>query len=228
MTLQHTAMFRVYADADGNPAEYSTANVPLKPKHHLPVNIQGVQKDDFAMILPPPSKADEFGVIWGSKPVYLPVRFTQDWCAALRLSELELLLPASGKARSMLPLFLTDALDPFTFASLDKMLDELKFYGLPEHCDPSVFSYHSFRIRLATSLGNARSNSSSCTITDSHIQSLCRWVSPKSLATHLQCHQLLTLDLSADLWSRYVLRMDFIFELGRYNQQVAGRYGRVG
>jgi hypothetical protein len=33
---RHTAdftVFRVYADANGNPAEYSEANTPLKPKH---------------------------------------------------------------------------------------------------------------------------------------------------------------------------------------------------
>jgi len=38
---RHTAdftVFRVYADAAGNPAEYSPSNVPLKPKHFLPVS----------------------------------------------------------------------------------------------------------------------------------------------------------------------------------------------
>jgi len=54
------SMFRVYADADGNPAEYSTNNVPLKPKHHLPVNIKGVEKDDFAMILGYPGRTNRW------------------------------------------------------------------------------------------------------------------------------------------------------------------------
>ncbi|MGH2623844.1 MAG: S46 family peptidase, partial [Sphingobacterium sp.] len=45
------SIFRVYADQDGNPAEYSTANVPLKPKYHLPVSIAGFQDGDFSMIL---------------------------------------------------------------------------------------------------------------------------------------------------------------------------------
>ncbi len=51
---RHTAdfsMFRIYGDANGNPAEYSTSNVPLQPKHYLPVNIGGVKENDFAMIL---------------------------------------------------------------------------------------------------------------------------------------------------------------------------------
>jgi hypothetical protein len=54
------SMFRVYADTDGNPADYSKDNVPLKPKHHLPVNIKGVEKDDFAMILGYPGRTNRW------------------------------------------------------------------------------------------------------------------------------------------------------------------------
>lgn len=54
------SMFRIYADNEGNPADYSTANVPLKPKHHLPVNIQGLAQDDFAMILGYPGRTNRW------------------------------------------------------------------------------------------------------------------------------------------------------------------------
>jgi hypothetical protein len=54
------SMFRVYSDANGNPAEYSTANIPLKPKHHLPVNIKGVKENDFAMILGYPGRTNRW------------------------------------------------------------------------------------------------------------------------------------------------------------------------
>ena len=50
---RHTAdfsVFRVYASKEGKPAKYSTDNVPLKPKHFLPVSLKGVKKGDFAMI----------------------------------------------------------------------------------------------------------------------------------------------------------------------------------
>ncbi|HLO72356.1 MAG TPA: S46 family peptidase [Flavobacterium sp.] len=60
---RHTAdfsMFRVYADANGNPAEYSPNNVPLKPKHHLPVNLGGVKENDFAMILGYPGRTNRW------------------------------------------------------------------------------------------------------------------------------------------------------------------------
>jgi len=60
---RHTAdfsMFRVYADKDGNPADYSESNVPLQPKHYLPVNLSGVKEGDFAMILGYPGRTNRW------------------------------------------------------------------------------------------------------------------------------------------------------------------------
>lgn len=54
------AVFRVYGDADGNPAEYSKDNVPLKPKHFLPVSIKGFEEGDFSMILGYPGRTNRW------------------------------------------------------------------------------------------------------------------------------------------------------------------------
>lgn len=54
------SMFRVYADANGNPADYSTSNVPLHPKHHLPINLNGVKEGDFAMIMGYPGRTNRW------------------------------------------------------------------------------------------------------------------------------------------------------------------------
>ncbi len=54
------SLFRVYADAEGNPAAYSTANVPLKSKYHLPVSLDGVKENDFAMILGYPGRTNRW------------------------------------------------------------------------------------------------------------------------------------------------------------------------
>ena len=54
------SLFRVYADKDGNPAEYSTDNVPLVPKHYLPVSIAGYKENDFAMILGYPGRTNRW------------------------------------------------------------------------------------------------------------------------------------------------------------------------
>lgn len=60
---RHTAdfsMFRVYADKDGNPAEYSKDNVPLVAKHFLPISLKGVEENDFAMILGYPGRTNRW------------------------------------------------------------------------------------------------------------------------------------------------------------------------
>jgi hypothetical protein len=54
------SMFRVYGDSNGNPADYSPNNTPLKPKHHLSVNIKGVKEGDFAMILGYPGRTNRW------------------------------------------------------------------------------------------------------------------------------------------------------------------------
>lgn len=54
MWPRHTgdfSVFRVYMSPDGGPAEYSPDNVPLKPKHYLPISIKGFEKGDFAMVM---------------------------------------------------------------------------------------------------------------------------------------------------------------------------------
>ncbi|MBR1627203.1 MAG: S46 family peptidase [Bacteroidales bacterium] len=63
MWPRHTcdfSVFRVYADKNGNPAEYSASNVPLKPKHFLPISLKGIQNNDFAMIIGYPGTTDRF------------------------------------------------------------------------------------------------------------------------------------------------------------------------
>ncbi|MDQ7917521.1 S46 family peptidase [Mesonia sp. MT50] len=54
------SLFRVYADQDGNPAEYSEDNVPLNPKYHLPTSIRGFEENDFAMILGYPGRTNRW------------------------------------------------------------------------------------------------------------------------------------------------------------------------
>jgi len=68
MWPRHTgdfSMFRIYAGADGNPADYSKDNVPLTPKHHLPVSLNGYEKGDFAMIMGYPGSTDRYLTSWG-------------------------------------------------------------------------------------------------------------------------------------------------------------------
>ncbi|MCX7551423.1 S46 family peptidase [Xanthomarina sp. F2636L] len=54
------SLFRVYTDTDGNAADYAETNIPMKAKYHLPVNIDGVKEDDFAMILGYPGRTNRW------------------------------------------------------------------------------------------------------------------------------------------------------------------------
>jgi hypothetical protein len=63
MWPRHTGdftLFRVYCGPDGKPAPYAKDNVPYQPKHHLPVSLQGVQENDFAMIWGFPGVTDRY------------------------------------------------------------------------------------------------------------------------------------------------------------------------
>lgn len=65
---RHTAdftVFRVYADANNNPAEYSETNQPLKPKHFLPVSLKGYKPGDFTMILGYPGRTNRYLTSYG-------------------------------------------------------------------------------------------------------------------------------------------------------------------
>lgn len=73
MWPRHTGDFsllRIYADKDGKPAEYSTDNVPLKPKHSLPVSMKGVQEGDFAMVFGFPGSTERFKTSYGLEVDY--------------------------------------------------------------------------------------------------------------------------------------------------------------
>ncbi|MBP0612420.1 S46 family peptidase [Chryseobacterium sp. cx-311] len=54
------AMFRIYADKNNKPAEYSKDNVPYKPKHFLPVSIKDKQENDFTFVFGFPGRTTEY------------------------------------------------------------------------------------------------------------------------------------------------------------------------
>lgn len=45
------SMFRIYADTEGKPTRYDAANVPLKVKKHLAINLKGIQEGDFTFVM---------------------------------------------------------------------------------------------------------------------------------------------------------------------------------
>lgn len=70
MWPRHTgdfSMFRVYMGKDGKPAKYSPENVPLKAKHHLPINLKGINNGDYAMIMGFPGRTNRYEFSQGVK-----------------------------------------------------------------------------------------------------------------------------------------------------------------
>ena len=63
MWPRHTgdfSVFRIYADKNNNPAEYSEENVPYTPKQSLKISLKGVKENDFAMIIGFPGRTTRF------------------------------------------------------------------------------------------------------------------------------------------------------------------------
>lgn len=65
MWPRHTgdfSLFRVYTDKDGKAAEYSPENIPMKPKHHLPISLKGIKQGDYSMTIGFPGTTNRYDI----------------------------------------------------------------------------------------------------------------------------------------------------------------------
>ncbi|MDA3780815.1 MAG: S46 family peptidase [Bacteroidales bacterium] len=72
MWPRHTgdfSIFRIYADKENKPAEYSQDNVPYNPKKHLTISLKGVKKNDFTMVMGYPGSTEQFLTADGVKQI---------------------------------------------------------------------------------------------------------------------------------------------------------------
>jgi len=58
-------LLRVYAGPDNKPADFSPNNVPYKPKHFLPISLDGVKDNDFTMVMGYPGRTDRYLTSYG-------------------------------------------------------------------------------------------------------------------------------------------------------------------
>lgn len=90
MWPRHTGDFsllRIYTGPDGKPADYSENNVPLKPKKHLEISLDGVEKGDYAMVMGYPGRTDRYLTSYGVK-----LALEKDQPAIIKLREKRLAL----------------------------------------------------------------------------------------------------------------------------------------
>lgn len=68
MWPRHTgdfSVFRVYADKDNKPANYSSENVPYQPKYSVPVSLKGYKAHDYSMTIGYPGRTQRYMSSWG-------------------------------------------------------------------------------------------------------------------------------------------------------------------
>jgi hypothetical protein len=54
------SIFRVYANKDNKPAEFSTENIPYTPKYYLPISVKDIKENDFTFVFGFPGKTNEY------------------------------------------------------------------------------------------------------------------------------------------------------------------------
>lgn len=88
------SMFRVYANADNEPADYNENNVPYRPKRYLPISTKGVEEGDFTMIYGFPGNTQEYVT---SDAVDYVVNVSNPMKIALRTIRLDIISEAQSK-----------------------------------------------------------------------------------------------------------------------------------
>ena len=149
---------------DGGPAR----EVPNPTETQLAAALDG----SFVEVWPRMSKCDATGAVWGDKKTFHTLNDRAGSCfRALRA--LVIALQRRGAYSPDTPLFITDDASLVTASQAQRLLEGLLVQaglGNVTH----VYSWHSFRISLATRLGRV-----GCP--PDKIQALCRWQSPESL-----------------------------------------------
>ena len=70
LDIRDFCLFRVYSGKDGKPAEYSKDNIPLKPKHFLPISLNGYDENDFMMIMGYPGSTNRYESSFATQTSY--------------------------------------------------------------------------------------------------------------------------------------------------------------
>jgi len=91
MWPRHTAdfsMFRIYSGSDNKPAAYNATNQPYTPKHSLPISIDGVKKNDYAMVMGFPGRTNRFLTSFGIEQA---IKFEQPKIVEIRAKKLQIM-----------------------------------------------------------------------------------------------------------------------------------------
>ena len=149
---------------------------------HVPAptiaQLRGLMPGDYAVLTPPPSKADPFGMRWGNHPIWLPFCPRAAINAARSLAAWEITAAVPAERRESTPLFcgVEGAGAPLT-ESLAESIFERMITLVVGPAEASKYSLHSFRSYLASAMMAA-----GCT--DLEIQAACRWATNEAMARY--------------------------------------------
>ena len=138
--------------------------------------LRGLKSGDYAILIPPTSKADQFGLEWGPNPIWLRVDVAESVNAALALAQLELAYPVSPQERRATPLFVDGSKQGLTIDALRTDFKRKLKARFASQLTETV-TLHSFRVYLACCL---------LALKRSHdeIKALLRWKSDEALAVY--------------------------------------------
>ncbi|MEI7499331.1 MAG: S46 family peptidase [Bacteroidota bacterium] len=99
MWPRHTgdfSIFRIYANKNNDPADYSPENVPYKPKNYLPISLKGYQKNDFTFVFGYPGSTREYLTSYG---VDLIANYENPLRTSLRKKRLDIIQSAMNDSK---------------------------------------------------------------------------------------------------------------------------------
>jgi len=102
MWPRHTgdfSMFRIYADANGEPAEYSPKNIPLKTPKFFPISLKGLKDGDYTMIMGFPGSTSRYLTVSEVKERMEASNEPRIRIRGVRLDVLKKAMAASDKTR---------------------------------------------------------------------------------------------------------------------------------
>ena len=171
---------------------------------------------DFLVVMPPPSKSDQFGIVWGSLPIY--IHYQDKPGNAVRLVA-QLFIQRPDAAPSS-PLLCAAPGRPFTHHFMDRALAAWLLSTGMTTAQAALYSWHSARAYLASALIAANR--------DPHVvQALLRWQSvdsirvyaclnPAAYASHLQAAESATVAGIRGAHAPLIDSMDLAFSMQQH------------
>jgi hypothetical protein len=149
--------------------------------------VRSLAEGDFAVLIPPCSKADQFGIEWGPSPIWLRYSASERVNAARELAALELKHPVSGEDRRTTPLFVDGRKQAIGITQLRARFKALLLAKVNPDAVQRV-SLHSFRVYLACALLALKRS-------HAEIQALLRWKTDEALRIYARLYSSAYADL---------------------------------